>query len=224
VFAAALPVRAQSYTDAQLIDGFNKTVFGAEYQTNSKLANRVKKYEKPVLIYVNNRSRLDRRAAVNAFVDALPSRIRNLKVRRVSDPKAANYRIHVVDSSEYLTFTRGLIGWRHANAAGGDCMVRVSSQSGPIEESDAIIVSDRSETLFRRCMTEEILQGLGPVNDNATLTDSVFNDYSKHARFMKFDRMILNMLYDPRVRAGMTRAQVNTELPAVARDVQRRIK
>ncbi len=207
-----------------MIDGFNKTVFGAEYQSNAVLANHVKKYTKPVLVYVNNRSKIDRRAAVAAFVDSLPSHIRNLQVRRVSNPKAANFTVHVVDQKEYLSFTRSIVGWRHAFAVGGDCLVRVASASGPIERSDVIIVSDRGETLFRRCLIEETLQGLGPVNDNDALKDSVFNDRSKHARFMKFDRMILNMLYDPRVRPGMTETQAGEVLPSVAKDVRRRVK
>ncbi len=224
LLAGALPARAQSYSDAALIDGFMKTVFGADYQANSTLANRVKKYTKPVLVYVDNRSKIDRRAAVAAFVDSLPSHIRNLQVRRTNDPKEAHFTVHVVDEKEYLSLARSIVGWRRAFAVGGDCLVSVASASGPIDWSDAIIVSDRGETLFRRCLIEETLQGLGPLNDNDSLKDSVFNERSKHARFMKFDRLILNMLYDPRVRPGMTRAEVEQVLPAVAKDVRRRVK
>ena len=106
----------------------------------------------------------------------------------------------------------------------GRCLVRVVSSSSGIRRSDAVIVSDEGEFLFRRCLVEEVLQGLGPVNDNADLKNSVFNDTSQHTRFTKHDRYILNMLYDKRVRSGMNQREVGKVLPAVLRDVRRRVR
>ena len=71
---------------------------------------------------------------------------------------------------------------------------------------------------------EEILQGLGPVNDNPSLVHSVFNDTSKHARFTKHDQYILNMLYDDRIKAGMNQREVGEVLPEVIRDARRRVR
>jgi hypothetical protein len=102
--------------------------------------------------------------------------------------------------------------------------VRVISSQNGIRRSDAVIVSDEGEFLFRRCLVEEILQGLGPVNDNASLKSSVFNDTSKHSRFTKHDRYILNMLYDERIKAGMNKDEVAKVLPAVIRDARRRVR
>jgi hypothetical protein len=72
-------------------------------------------------------------------------------------------------------------------------------------------------------MVEEVLQGLGPVNDNRSLDESVFNDRSRHSSFTSFDRHILNMLYDPRVEPGMTKMEVSRVLPEVAAEVQARL-
>ena len=69
-----------------------------------------------------------------------------------------------------------------------------------------------------------MLQGLGPVNDDATLPESVFNDASRHASFTPFDRHILNMLYHPSIRAGMTRMEVRRLLPAIAAEVRIRLQ
>jgi hypothetical protein len=100
--------------------------------------------------------------------------------------------------------------------------VRVVSGRGGIKRSDAVIVADEGEFLFRRCLVEEVLQGLGPANDDATLSHSVFNDRSVHSTFTSFDRFILNMLYDPRVRPGMRKAEANSVLPAVLADIRAR--
>jgi hypothetical protein len=93
-----------------------------------------------------------------------------------------------------------------------------------IQKSDAVVVSDLGEGLFRRCLIEETLQGLGPANDNAGLGESVFNDYSKITRFTKFDQTIVNMLYHPRIRAGMTPDQVRPLLPGVLAEVKQRLR
>ena len=53
--------------------------------------------------------------------------------------------------------------------APGRCVVRVVSGPGGIARADAVIVADEGETLFRRCLIEEVLQGLGPLNDDARL-------------------------------------------------------
>ena len=50
--------------------------------------------------------------------------------------------------------------------APGKCLVRVVSTSAGIIRSDAVIVADEGDFLFRRCTVEEVLQGLGPVNDD----------------------------------------------------------
>ncbi|HEX2257642.1 MAG TPA: DUF2927 domain-containing protein, partial [Afifellaceae bacterium] len=80
------------------------------------------------------------------------------------------------------------------------------------------------EFLFQRCLVEEVLQGLGPVNDSPALADSVFNDNSRHSRFTAHDRFLLNMLYHRRIRAGMTAAEVAGVLPEVIRDVRGRLR
>ena len=99
-------------------------------------------------------------------------------------------------------------------------MVRVVSDSSGISQSAAVIVSDEGDFLFRRCMVEEILQGLGPMNDDPSLSHSVFNDKSRHSRFTSFDRMLLNMLYDSRIKPGMRPDVVRPMLPSIVRTVR----
>jgi hypothetical protein len=221
----AAPALAQSDADMAVLDGFMKTVFGVEYHANTPAANRVKKYTRPVRVYIDNRSKIDRRKAAAAFVDSLRARIGGLDIRRVSDPKAANFFLHVVDNSEYGSFARELTRTSGASPGIGQCMARlVTGPGATIYRTDAVVVSDLGEGLFKRCLIEETLQGLGPANDNAGLGDSVFNDYSRIMRFTKFDQTIVSMLYHPRIRAGMTPDQVRPLLPGVLADVRRRLR
>jgi hypothetical protein len=227
--AAAIALLAQAetsfaFTDAQLTKGFQKTVFGAEYSSFGWQSNMVKKYTKPVRFYIDNRSRIDRRSQVRRFVRSLPRSIRGLDVGIVNDPVKANYRIYVVDKAQYKKTVRRDVYGKRVMSVPGRCLVRVVSGPGGIKRSDAVIVADDGDFLFRRCLVEGVLQGLGPVNDNSGLSHSVFNDTSRHASFTKHDRYILNMLYNPKIKPGMSVEDVRTVLPAVIRDARRQVR
>ncbi len=222
--AAGAGAPARAYTDDQLARSFFSTVFGAEYRSFWWQSNQVKKFVRPVRIYVDDRARKNRRKAVTRFVRSLPRRIDGLEVVIVDRPSKANYRIFVVDQDQYARVVRDEVYHRPSMNVPGHCLVRVISNASGIRRSDAVIVSDRGEFLFRRCLVEEVLQGLGPVNDNSALKDSIFNDKSRHIKFTKHDRYILNMLYHPRIRPGMSKREARAVLPEVIADTRRRIR
>jgi hypothetical protein len=227
--AAAIASLAQAetsfaFTDAQLTKGFQKTVFGAEYSSFGWQSNMVKKYTKPVRVYIDNRSKIDRRSQVRRFVRSLPRSIRGLDVAIVSSPAKANFRIYIVDKARYKETVRKDVYGARSMRVLGRCLVRVVSGPGGIKRSDAVIVADDGDFLFKRCLVEEVLQGLGPVNDNSGLSHSVFNDNSQHVSFTKHDRYILNMLYNPKIKAGMREEDVQSVLPAVIRDARRQVR
>jgi len=217
LLASSLAGGAGASTPEALSRGFFRVVFGLEYDGNHADAHRVKKYVDPVRFHVTNLSSRDRRAAVAAFLGDLPVRIRNLRASVVQDEQEANFRVLLVDRRNFGTIVASQMR-ADAVAMGARCLVGVRTQNGRIVASTAIIVAD-DDDLFRRCLVEEVLQGLGPMNDDERLGESVFNDTSKHAEFTPFDQALLNMLYHPAIRPGMTGSEVQRALPFVMRDL-----
>ena len=78
-------------------------------------------------------------------------------------------------------------------------------ESFRILHSDVILVADAGDFVFYDCIYEELLQALGPINDDATVPWSMFNDDVQMGFFDVYDQYILNILYHPRIRPGMTR-------------------
>jgi hypothetical protein len=74
------------------------------------------------------------------------------------------------------------------------------------------------------CAYEELLQSLGPINDTSSVPWTMFNDNVSMGFFDIYDQYILNVLYDPRIKAGMTFAEVKAVLPEVLADVRTFIK
>ncbi|MBO6755179.1 MAG: DUF2927 domain-containing protein [Roseibium sp.] len=221
---SVFPVRtalAATFTTNELLDGFQKTVFGLEYRAWSWRPYLVKKYTVPVRFYVHNLARQDRRPVVHKFIRDIGRKIQGLQTDFAPSSDGANFEVYVVDRTQYADVVRRDIYKNPRADVPGRCLVRVVSGRKGIKRSAAVIVSDEGEFLFRRCLVEEILQGLGPMNDDAKLTHSVFNDTSRHSRFTVFDQILMNMLYDPRIKPGMSARQIETILPLVARDARR---
>lgn len=59
--------------------------------------------------------------------------------------------------------------------------------------------------LYRRlCFQEEISQSFGLFNDDPTVRPSIFNDDDEFALLTAHDEYLLRILYDPRLKVGMT--------------------
>lgn len=223
VLAGRSRAEGAPFTNQQLTEGFMRTVFGLEYRSWSWQPYLVKKYTGPVRFYVHNLAENDRRAVVHRFVLNLSKQIRGLQTMIEPSADSANFHIYIVDRVQYEGIVRKRIYDNPRADAPGRCLVRVLSGKRGITGSSAVIVSDEGEFLFRRCLVEEVLQGLGPMNDDESLEHSVFNDTSRHARFTPFDRYILNMLYDRRIKPGMNSDAALTVLPVVIRDTRKRL-
>ena len=89
-----------------------------------------------------------------------------------------------------------------------------------IEHSDVILTVDNGDFTFLDCAYEELLQSLGPINDTNSVPWTMFNDDVSMGFFDVYDQYILNVLYDPRIKAGMTVAEVKSLLPDVLADVR----
>jgi len=214
---------ALAYSDAELIDGFNRTVFGAEYAGSGFGNSYLRKFVKKVRFFIEPGGSSDQRSDVKKFIGSLPRLIENLDAELVTNRNNANFIIHLVHRRDYVKTARTKIFRRKNASVFGRCMVRSVFSRGRISKSDALIVIDEGKELFSRCMTEEILQGLGPLKDDPSLKHSMFNDTSKFTSFRRFDRLLLNILYDKRIRPGASQSRVQNILPVVTRSVQKRI-
>lgn len=69
------------------------------------------------------------------------------------------------------------------------------------------------------CFHEEIAQGMGLPNDTPLARPSIFNDDEEFALITDLDELLLKMLYDPRLRPGMTPDEVAPIALQIARDL-----
>lgn len=209
--------------DRQILDGFAKVVFGAEIRGAFSDDSYVKKFVGPIRFGIENTAAASRERAVRAFVRQLRRAVPSLDAAMATRGETPNFIVHVVDEADYQRVGRQV--YRNPfMTVPGNCIVRAAYGRRGITHSDAIIVSDGGERLFQRCLIEEILQGLGPLNDNSDAPQSVFNDTSRLTSLTPYDRLLITMLYDKRLEPGMSAKTAEPLLPAILKDAKRRTR
>ncbi len=71
----------------------------------------------------------------------------------------------------------------------------------------AMIRAEHPQLLKMSCLHEEMAQALGLPNDSPTARPSIFNDDEEFALLTRHDELLLRILYDRRLKPGMTKAQ-----------------
>lgn len=82
-----------------------------------------------------------------------------------------------------------------------------------------LVKAEHSDLMRLSCIHEEMAQAMGLANDSPTARPSIFNDDEEFALLTRHDELLLKMLYDRRLRLGMTPLQARPLLPAIAEDV-----
>ena len=101
------------------------------------------------------------------------------------------------------------------------CLVVAFSQGNDASYSRAValIRGEHPDLMRLACIHEEIAQGLGLANDSPQARPSIFNDDEEFGLLTTHDEMLLKMLYDPRMRNGMTAAQAAPIARVIAREL-----
>jgi hypothetical protein len=210
------------FTDAEIVDGFLKTAFGAEYHLAGRV-DRIRKYEIPVRVFADGRA--DRKAQVAWVVTDIARRVQHLNIAMADSSDDANVLVKLVRDRDLNRTIATFYGSDRAreirSSLDPQCLSGFrKNEAYEIEHSDVILTVDNGDFIFLDCAYEELLQSLGPINDTASVPWTMFNDSVQMGYFDVFDQYILNILYDPRIRAGMTVQDVNAVMPQVLVDVR----
>lgn len=211
------------FSDGEITQGFILSVFGSEFNNRAEDQLRVRKFSKPINFYIENKSHV-RSDEVVRFIESLRTMVPTLRFSLTSDPEFANYRIHLLDpqnlTQHYLERRQALTGQLITSNANSS--IQCFGEAG-INGAYEIVFVDVYIPMYddfrerRSCIVEEIMQGMGPMNDSALLPYSIFNDQNNETIYdvTIFDLYILNMLYHPAIRPGMNQRQVMPILSSV---------
>jgi hypothetical protein len=213
-----------SFTDTEIIDGFFKIAFDAELQLGKRVG-RIRKFDEPVRIFVLNQGDPKRSAEIATIVDDIRARVDHLDVAMTDDLQAANVLVMLVRKHDLNRTIRSAYGRERARQIQRSLNPECLSGFGKdpqyrIRHAEVILPADASDFVFYDCAYEELLQAMGPINDDPSVPWTMFNDDVRMGFFDVYDQYLLNILYDPRIRPGMTKEEVGKVLPEVLPSVR----
>jgi len=207
------------FSDAEIKDGFFKVAFKPELQIGTPV-ERVRKFDEPVRIFVESKSQPDRRSEIASIVADIRTRLNHLDVTLTDDRQTANFVVRLVAEHDLSRTIRVLYGSDRARqiqqSLHPECLSGIGKDKlYRIRRAEVILPVDAGDFTFYDCAYEELLQALGAINDDRSVPWTMFNDDVQMGFFDIYDQYLLNILYDPRVRPGMTKEEVNKILPEV---------
>lgn len=177
----------------------------------------------------------EQRVEDSGFITAYAARLRKITGHPIGVTKSASANFHVLvmsadDRDEMLARVRQIM----PNASSGTmavfrnlsrptyCLV-VAQPGGPTgneyQTAIAIVRAEHPPLLRRSCIHEELAQGLGLTNDSPRARPSIFNDDEEFAYLTVHDEMLLRMLYDRRLKPGMSQEEARPIAARIAREL-----
>ena len=217
------------FTARQLADNFVRIALFSEYRddgeglVSEETESRLRRWEQPVRLEVRfgasvppERQVMDRNQVLG-FARRLAA-LTGLDIRPVAS--GGNFTVLFLSEEERRAFgpeLRRLIPGITPAAERAfldlppDQLCIVIGQFGPdgvrYARAVALVRAEHPDLMRLACIHEEIAQGLGLANDSPRARPSIFNDDEEFALLTTHDELLLRMLYDPRLRPGMSAAE-----------------
>ncbi len=221
--AAKKRTERKNFSDAEIAEGFLKTAFGTEFHLAGRV-DRIRRYAGPVRVFANGNDS-KRRKQLEKVVADIAARVRHLDIAMAATRDAATIEVRLVRDRDLLHTVTLLYGSERAReiktSLDPQCLSGFrKNENYEIEHSDVILTVDSGDFVFFDCAYEELLQSLGPINDTGSVPWTMFNDKVSMGFFDVYDQYILNLLYDPRIRPGMSIEEVKAVLPDAIADAR----
>ncbi|ETX29884.1 DUF2927 domain-containing protein [Roseivivax isoporae] len=227
------------FTETQLVRNFERIALAEEYERGAGFRpssgglGRIKKWTQPVRVQAEFGPSVDRdqRARESGTLSRYVDRLARVTSHPIT-MSSSNPNFHVLfmgedDRGQIAPRVRSIVpGIDSASLAALTSLPReihclvvaFSDQPGGYAYGQAIalIRAEHPDLLMKSCIHEELAQGLGLANDSPGARPSIFNDDDEFALLTTHDEMLLKMLYDPRLRPGMTPDEARPVVQRVA--------
>jgi len=210
-----------------LVDAFVEVGLRSAHSTRR---HRVHKWISPVNYFIVHRvgdEDLHRRLIRTHFEHL--SVITGLPIRPAASQAAANYLIVMTSEEKLVVDLPSYLGqalarqhellFRH-----NLCLVTLAAErKGSIIRAVAMIPVDsaRARGELASCVAEELTHAMGLPNDSPKALPSIFSHQFPHELLSGLDYLLLQMLYDPRVKPGMDEKTVRPILQTIASEYAR---
>jgi len=231
------------YTISDLVENFERIALFDEYSFRNNVfvagqtASSLRRWERPITIGVTFGPSVttEQRRADTAEVRSFANRLALLTGLDISlsDARRANFSILFLNKDEQRTLTPSLakrvnyltpqiVGEIQNSPRSIFCVAYAVSEAGAnagYKGAVILIKAEHTDLMRKSCIQEEMAQALGLANDSPQARPSIFNDDEEFALMTQHDEVLLQMLYDPRLRIGMTVQDAHPIVQEIAQEL-----
>ena len=234
------------FTASNLVKNFERIALFEEYAVHNgryieqQTPSSLRRWERPILIGLNFGPSVAKelRKADTAYVRSFAKRLSRLSGLdiRLTDARRANFSLLFLNKDEQRDYTQKLVGKvdflsppivnEIENSPRGIYCTAYSvytiNETNPVAgfRGAIILIKGEHRDLMRKsCIQEEMAQALGLTNDSPRARPSIFNDDEEFALMTRHDELLLRMLYDPRLKIGMTLKTAHPIIQQIAQEL-----
>jgi hypothetical protein len=210
------PPQFTRFTAAELERGFFALAFGSDLRIGAR-PRGIRRFNHPIHVRVITGGSIDRKFAMSRVIGDYGREVPSLQLSESMDADA-DIELRLIDEKDFQSALRTAFGAKIAKAfvarTDPQCMTSVKSTAdGVIVHSVSFVIVDKGDDVFFDCAYHELLHAFGLSNHDQHNPWTTLNQKRMVGYLTVYDRSLLTLLYDDRVRPGMTARQVRALLP-----------
>jgi hypothetical protein len=218
------PPQYTRFSTAELTRGFLALAFGSDLRIGAA-PRGIRRFDHPIRAAVIPGGSVDRSAAMKRIVEEYAEKVGDLHLSIADETEASpDVEIRLIDEKDFKSALEAAFGANVARTfvarTDPQCMTSVKSDAdGEILRAVSFIIVDKGDDVFLDCGYHELLHAFGLSNHDQRNPWTTLNQRRMVGYLTVYDRDLLTLLYDQRLRPGMTAQQVRRILPGVIKDL-----
>lgn len=205
-FCLSMPEVHAELSVSEIQEAFTSSAFNSEYGDN---VGKIRRWAKPIKIFIEGAATKEDLTTIENFAELLNLRVNGLPQVSFTKKKAnANLRITFAPLDELSALEPSYVpgNW-------GFCLYWYD-ENYCLTEARVLIASDvTTQEARNHLLLEEIVGSLGLTNDIDTHPDSIiYQPWTTTQHLSELDWELLDLLYDARLKPGMTLKKVKNAL------------
>jgi hypothetical protein len=211
------PAQYTRFSVAELERGFLALAFGSDLRIGARPLG-IRRFDHPIHARVIGGSTIDRTDAMSRVIEEYARAVPNLEVSIAPSAVSTEIELRLIDEKDFRSALQAAFGAKIAKTfvarTDPQCMTSVrSTVDGKIVHSVSFIIVDKGDDVFLDCAYHELLHAFGLSNHDQHNPWTTLNQKRMVGYLTDYDRSLLTLLYDPRIKPGMTVRQARAVLP-----------
>lgn len=217
------PPQYTRFTARELTRGFLALAFGSDLHVGAR-PQGIRRFDHPIRVAIIAGGSVDRVGAMRRVVEDYARQVASLQLGVAPANEPADVEVRLIDQRAFKPALMSAFGAQVTDALYArltpQCITKVESNTaGQILRAVSFVIVDKGETAFRDCAYHELLHAFGLANHDQRNPWTTLNQRRVVGYLTVYDRALLAILYERRIRPGMDVDATRATLPDVVRDL-----